>query len=114
MPAEYPYLLMLLYQVPHVLVLALFLAATVVAARRARGHVAWLALMTVGWGVGLVGAVISINLPRYAQASGASMRQLTPLLAVQQGLSVLGSLCFVVGSVLLLLRLLAPPEPGRP
>lgn len=105
-----PFLVMLLYQVPHALVSALFLAATRVAARRARAHMAWLALMTAGWGLGLVGAAVSIGLPRYAQASMMPMRQLEPLLAGQQGLSVLGSLCFVAGSVLLLLRLLAPQE----
>lgn len=104
------YLPLILFQLPHVLIFALWVAATLAAGRRARGHLAWLVLTTTGWGFGILSGVVNIAFLASARNSGFHSQPASLLLIGQQVLGGFGTLCFLVGGVLLLLRFLAPQE----
>lgn len=114
MLADNSYLPLILLQLPHVLIFALWVATTFAAGSRARGHLAWLAATTLGGGFQILSGVINIAFLQSARNSGLHSPPASLLLVGQQVLGGFSALYFVAGGILLLLRFLAPQEPGRP
>ncbi len=104
------YLPLLVSLVPNVLIFALWAAATLAAARRAREHLAWLVTMTVSRGIGLFGSLVNFAYTAAVLRTGGHTPQAALLLTGQEVLAGLSTLFAVAGAILLLLRFLAPQE----